>query len=281
MARAQRQAAGVPRTRRHSHAQAAGGAPMPLDVEALAVALPGLTDAQLGAFVKLAARAWSRGAPIDQRATLELLRREGEPGDNDVARARLTETRARAVGPSFNKGPGIPARRAEVSEEKARALTSRGSARAWGALPGASPLEAIRVLAEEGITDVSSADPRLLTLLEQGLDLEGLRAIAHEAVKKRKADPFAWAVVAIRQRWNEAAQLQLQLPEPPLDPEAWQRSEPSVSARALALGLPTWEAFSSECMARGRPAIYDEYRRLVVAADRTRASSTETGGRKP
>lgn len=75
---------------------------------------------------------------------------------------------------------------------------------------------ACRAMRKAGLQAVNPGDPRLRTLLEQGVTAEELAGVAAEAVAKGKA--FAWVLAVVQSRRQEAAAIALAPPAPVTKP---------------------------------------------------------------
>jgi hypothetical protein len=125
-----------------------------------------------------------------------------------------------------------------------------------------TPGEACRAMRAAGVASVNPADPRLLALLEQGVALDELTAVASEASNKGKG--FAWILAAVEGRRADAARIHLEQRED-ADPRCELPS--SVDAKARALGLPVWDAYQARLMAQGEVPVFQVFRRQVLEAD--------------
>lgn len=171
-----------------------------------------------------------------------------------TGRGRETET-----GTEKNKGaqPGATTLRAPAGEpnpdSEDRAQPAAGSGTPYGL--------AVLAMRQQGMSDAHPGDPRLRALVDAKVSIEEFQGIAREAIEKRKG--FPWALVTLQNRRADVAANPV-ADKPEVD---WRTSRSTIVARAVQLGLQTWEQVEAEHIRRGKTPSFSQYLLQIEAAD--------------
>lgn len=150
--------------------------------------------------------------------------------------------------PSPNPGKGDGASSSSSSSASQREESAQSAEAGVDGYTPTSGGMACRVMREAGMAQTNPGDPRLLALLQQGATLPEFAGIAREAVEKGKG--FAWVLVALAARRQDAAQLSLAAPR--TSESAWERGQ-RERMEAFTGGLVSAKAPEHAFEERGRP----------------------------
>ncbi|MDP4300362.1 hypothetical protein [Leptothrix discophora] len=112
---------------------------------------------------------------------------------------------------------------------------------------------ACRAMRAAGLTRVNPSDPRLVALLEQGVTVEELAAVAAEAVERKRE--WAWVLATVTGRRRDAAEVQLAPVVPPAVEQAARQQVVQTSAYLDEQREHAAAARSPESQAAARRAV--------------------------
>lgn len=154
---------------------------------------------------------------------------------------------ADASQPGWQTGASTPTPSPTEIQESASALSAR--AQVGQALKRAG-LDMARV---------NSADPRLLSLVEQGATPEEFEGVAREAVERGIAKPIGWICTTLAGRRSDAAAIALA----PVPTTPWHETRSGIEAKGAELGVGRWD---QDAFDHGRGEPWPTYQRRVFAA---------------